>query len=202
MVFIVAQYGRLQYRTREIENIRDDIKVTFERQSETENGTLSEIAAPCTGLKIDTIDTERMRYLAVDYGTKRIGLAVTDELEFGAYPLRTLVRSRSLRHDLAEIARLAAKEEVKELIVGLPLNADGSRGPAAENAAQFARALQKHTPLPIRLHDEFLTTWEAEQELIEADVSRRRRREVIDQMAAVHLLEAFLRAKKEGKIAS
>jgi putative Holliday junction resolvase len=143
-----------------------------------------------------------MRYLAVDYGTKRIGLAVSDELEFGAHPLKTLHRSRSLNHDLAEIARLAAKEEAQEVVVGLPLNADGSHGPAAEAASQFARSLGKHTPLPIRLHDEFLTTWEAEQELLEADVSRKRRKEVIDQMAAVHLLESFLRAKKEGKIAS
>lgn len=138
-----------------------------------------------------------MRYLAVDYGTKRIGLAVCDELEFGAYPLATITRSRSLRHDLAEIARLAAREQAEAIVVGLPLNADGTRGPAAEAAAAFARALGKQTPLPITQHDEFLTTAEAEAELIAADVSRKRRREVIDQMAAVHLLESFLRAKKE-----
>jgi len=140
-----------------------------------------------------------MRFLAIDYGTRRIGLAVCDELEFGAYPLRTLTRSRSLRHDLAEIARLAQKEGAEGLVVGLPLNADGSRGPSAEAAAQFARSLAKHTRLPISMHDEFLTTADAEAELIEADVSRRRRREVIDQMAAVHLLEAFLRHRQEEK---
>lgn len=139
-----------------------------------------------------------MRYLAVDYGTKRIGLAVCDESEFGAFPLRTITRSRSLNHDLGEIARLAAKEEAQGIIVGLPLNANGSHGPAAEAATAFAKSLGKHTPLPITLHDEFLTTYEAEQELIAADVSRKRRREVIDQMAAVHLLEAFLRAKREA----
>jgi putative holliday junction resolvase len=140
-----------------------------------------------------------MRYLAVDYGTKRIGLAVCDELEFGCYPLTTVTRSRSLTHDLGEIARLAEKEKAKGIVVGLPLNADGTRGPAAENAAAFARSLVKHTKLPIELHDEFLTTFEAEEELIAADVSRKRRREVIDQMAAVHLLESFLRARKEQK---
>jgi putative Holliday junction resolvase len=138
-----------------------------------------------------------MRYLAVDYGTKRVGLAVCDELEFGAYPLTTVTRSRSLNHDLAEIARLARKEEAEAIVVGLPLNADGSHGPAAEAATAFARSLGKHTPLPITLHDEFLTTWEAQEELIAADVSRKKRRAVIDQMAAVYLLEAFLRAKKE-----
>ena len=138
-----------------------------------------------------------MRYLAVDYGTKRVGLAVCDELEFGAYPLATVVRSRSLNHDLAEIARLARKEEAEAIVVGLPLNADGSQGPSADAAAAFAKSLGRHTPLPITLHDEFLTTWEAQEELIAADVSRKKRRAVIDQMAAVYLLEAFLRAKKE-----
>jgi putative Holliday junction resolvase len=141
-----------------------------------------------------------MRYIAVDYGTKRIGLSVCDELEFGAYPLRTLIRSRSLNHDLGEIARLAEKEEAEGIVVGLPVNADGTHGTSAEAAKAFARSLGKHTPLPIYLHDEFLTTADAEAELIAADVSRKRRREVIDQMAAVHLLESFLRAKQEGKL--
>lgn len=140
-----------------------------------------------------------MRYLAVDYGTRRIGLAVCDELEFGAYPLATITRSRSLHHDLADIARRAQKEEAGGIIVGLPLNADGSHGPAAEAAAAFAKSMKKHTEIPIMLHDEFLTTADAEEELIAADVSRKRRKAVIDQMAAVHLLEAFLRAKKEIK---
>jgi putative Holliday junction resolvase len=140
-----------------------------------------------------------MRFLAVDYGTRRIGLAVCDELEFGAYPLATIQRSRRLGHDLDEIARRAALEEAEGVVVGLPLNADGSRGPAAESAAAFARALAKRTPLPITLWDEFLTTAEAEAELIASDVSRAKRRRVIDQMAAVHLLESFLRARGEAK---
>lgn len=137
-----------------------------------------------------------MRFLAIDYGTRRIGLAVSDELEFGAYPLATLERSRRLAHDLEEIARRAAKEEAEGIVVGLPLNADGTRGPAAQAAEAFARSLAKHTPLPLTLWDEFLTTAEAEAELIAADVSRAKRRRVIDQMAAVHLLESFLRARR------
>lgn len=139
-----------------------------------------------------------MRYLAVDYGTKRVGLATGEDDGFGAYPLTTLVRSRSLPHDLGEIARLAGKETVNALVVGLPINADGSLGPSAEAAIRFARALAKRTPLPVYLHDEFLTTAEAEEELIAADVSRRKRREVIDRMAAVHLLESFLRTRRES----
>ena len=138
-----------------------------------------------------------MRLLGVDYGTKRIGLAVSDELGFGAYPLATLNRSRRLGHDLDEIARYAQREQAGRIVVGLPLNADGSHGPAAEAATQFARALAKHTPLSIVLHDEFLTTWEAQEDLLAADVSRKRRRAVIDQVAAVKILEGFLRTEKE-----
>lgn len=140
-----------------------------------------------------------MRFLAVDYGTRRIGLAVCDELEFGAYPLATIQRSRRQGHDLDEIARRAASAEAEGIVFGLPLNADGSRGPAAEAAAAFARALAKRTPLPITLWDEFLTTAEAEAELIASDVSRAKRRRVIDQMAAVHLLESFLRARSAAE---
>lgn len=139
-----------------------------------------------------------MRYLGVDYGTKRVGLAVTDELEWGAYPLRTLVRSRSLNHDLGEIARIAAKEAVEAIVVGLPVNADGTHGPSAQAAQAFARALGKHTSLPIALHDEFLSSWEAEEALIAQKVSPQKRRAVLDQMAAVQILESFLRTKKEA----
>lgn len=138
-----------------------------------------------------------MKYLSVDYGKARIGIAACDEMEFLAYPLKTLHRSRRLGHDLDEIARIARDEESETIVVGLPLNADGSRGPSARAAEEFARALAKHTPLPILLWDEFLTTAEAQEELIAADVSRRKRRNVIDQVAAVHLLEAFLRARRE-----
>ena len=138
-----------------------------------------------------------MRFLGVDYGTRRIGIAAGEDSGYGAYPIATLQRSRRLGHDLAEIARLAAREEADGIVVGLPLNADGSHGPAAEAASAFARSLAKHTPLPITLWDEFLTTAEAEAEMIAADVSRARRRRLIDQMAAVHLLEGFFRARRE-----
>lgn len=138
-----------------------------------------------------------VRLLGVDYGTKRIGLAVSDELGWGAYPLATLQRSRRLGHDLDQIARHAEREQVGKIVIGLPVNADGSHGPAAEAATQFARALAKHTPLPIVQFDEFLTTAEAQEDLLAADVSRKRRRAVIDQVAAAKILEGFLREEKE-----
>ena len=138
-----------------------------------------------------------MRFLAVDYGTKRIGLAICDELEFGAYPLTTIHRSRSLRHDLGEIVRLATKEQAQGIVVGLPLNADGSHGPSAQAATEFSRALAKQTTLPITLHDEFGTTMDAEEIMLEADLSREKRRGMIDQMAAASLLRSFLRDRAD-----
>lgn len=137
------------------------------------------------------------RYLAVDPGTKRIGVAVCDALEFGAYPLLTLHRSKRLGHDIDELVRIALKEQVVGIVVGLPLNADGSHGPSAEAATAFGNALRKRTALPVIHHDEYHTTADAEAELIAQDVSRQRRRAVIDQMAAVHLLEAFLKARRD-----
>jgi putative Holliday junction resolvase len=138
-----------------------------------------------------------MRLLALDYGTKRIGVAVSDELAFGAYPLTTIHRSRLLTHDLQEILRIAQKEEVGAIVVGLPLNADGTQGSSAKNAASFAASLGKRTTLPIHLHDEFLTTAEAEEAMISMDVSRKKRRETIDKAAAALILDSYLRAQRE-----
>lgn len=138
-----------------------------------------------------------MRFLSLDYGTKRIGVAVSDEFAFGAYPLTTIHRSRSLTHDLQEILRLAQKEGVGAIVVGLPINADGTHGPSAQNAASFAASLGKRTKLPIHLHDEFLTTAEAEEAMIAMDISRKKRRETIDKAAAALILESFLRTQQE-----
>ncbi|MBC7805512.1 MAG: Holliday junction resolvase RuvX [Akkermansiaceae bacterium] len=140
-----------------------------------------------------------MIFLAIDYGTKRIGLAACDELEFGAYPLATVTRSRSLRHDLGEILRIGALEQVQAFVVGLPLNADGSHGPSAQAATEFSRALSKLTGLPITMHNEYGTTMDAADIMIEADISRSKRREKIDQMAAASILRSFLRHRADEK---
>ena len=139
-----------------------------------------------------------MRYLGIDYGSKRIGLATGDDNGFGAFPLLTITRSRSLRHDLAEIARLAEKESAAAIVVGLPVNEDGSQGPSAVAASEFSRALAKHTALPITLHNEYGSTMDAEEILLEADVSRAKRRAKIDQVAAASILRSFLREKEKS----
>lgn len=135
-----------------------------------------------------------MRYLGIDFGTKRIGLAVGEDNGFGAFPLTTIHRSRSLAHDLGEIVRLIEKEKVEQIVVGLPLHADGSESKSSGLVREFVRALGKRTTLPILLVDEFLSSAEAEEGLIAMDVSRKKRKEVLDQMAAVQILESHFRS--------
>ena len=110
-----------------------------------------------------------------------------------ASPLATVTRSRSFPHDLGEIVRLAEKAKAEAIVVGLPLHADGSESKSSRLAVEFSRALGKRIALPISLHDEFLSSADAESALIERDVSRKKRKEVLDQFAAVNILESYFR---------
>jgi putative Holliday junction resolvase len=137
--------------------------------------------------------------LAIDPGQRRIGLAITSEAGLGARPLFTLHRS-SERSDLKAIARFVRQHAVEQIIVGLPLNMDGSRGPAAEKAERFAELLRAANPgVPIHLVDERLTTAEAHERLDAMEragvggwPARVTREEKIDQVAAAVLLESYL----------
>jgi putative holliday junction resolvase len=133
-----------------------------------------------------------MRYLGIDFGTKRIGLAVGEDHGFGATPLATLLRSRSRDHDLSEVVRLATKEHCEAIVLGLPLHADGSHSPTALLVERWAAALGEKTTLPIHFQNEFLSSQEAETALSLLDYSRQKRKEKIDQVAAVQILESYL----------
>lgn len=137
-------------------------------------------------------------FLGVDPGTRRIGLAVATEGGLGGRGLRTLDRSRRLGHDLELIVRASRDAGACAIVVGLPCNADGSEGPAARSAREFAAALRKVADLPVLLHDEFGTTREAEADLLLAGVPISKHRAMVDQWAAIHLLEAFLAAGAPG----
>ncbi len=132
--------------------------------------------------------------MGLDVGTKTVGVAVADELGFTAQPLLVIRRS-SLRVDLAELVRLAEERNVDRYVLGLPLNMDGSEGPRALATRAFGDALAKASQLLIIYQDERLTTVAAERSLLEADVSRRKRREVIDQVAASLILQGWLDAQ-------
>lgn len=132
--------------------------------------------------------------MGLDVGTKTVGVAVADELGFTAQPI-TVVRRSNLKADLAELIRLAADRSVDRFVLGLPLNMDGSEGPRALATRKFGDALAKASNLLIIYQDERLTTVAAERSLLEADVSRQKRREVIDQVAASLILQGWLDAQ-------
>lgn len=132
--------------------------------------------------------------MGLDVGTKTVGVAVADELGITAQPI-TVVRRSNLKADLAELIRLAAERSVDRFVVGLPLNMDGSEGPRAQATRKFGDALAKASNLLIIYQDERLTTVAAERSLLEADVSRQKRREVIDQVAASLILQGWLDAQ-------
>jgi putative Holliday junction resolvase len=139
------------------------------------------------------------RLLALDVGDRRIGIAVSDELGVTAQGVTTLHR-RSWAADLAEIARLVDAWEAEAIVVGLPLTLDGTVGPRTQAVQAFIRRLESVVTVPILTWDERFSTVAAERVLIDADLSRAKRREVVDKTAAVVILQHFLdtRANRES----
>ena len=135
--------------------------------------------------------TKEVRILALDVGHKRIGLAVSDPLGFTAQGLSILER-RGREADLARLAEVAREYQVQEILVGLPRHMDGRLGSQAGDILELANALGEALGVPVTTWDERLSSKEAERVLIAADVSRRRRRQVLDKMAAVLILQAYL----------
>jgi putative Holliday junction resolvase len=135
-----------------------------------------------------------MRTLGLDVGTKTIGVAVSDGLGLTAQTVTT-IRRTNLKADLAALAELVREYEAERFVVGLPLNMDGSEGPRAEATRKFVDALTQSLGLPVEYWDERLSTVAATRTLLEADLSRAKRREVIDQMAAQFILQGWLDAQ-------
>lgn len=134
------------------------------------------------------------RILALDYGTKRIGVALSDELGWTAQPLETFER-RTLERDIAHIAGLVRSHEVARVVLGFPLQLDGRQGPAVEAMREFAGKLEAGVTVPLVLWDERMTTKAAEDLLIAADVSRKKRKGAVDRIAAAILLQSYLAAQ-------
>lgn len=136
------------------------------------------------------------RLLGIDPGAKSIGLALSDVTLMLASPHSTLKRDK-LKANAASIARIAQKEGVGGLVIGLPLSMDGSAGPAAQAARDWTHAMSLETGLPAALWDERLSSSAVNRFLIqEADMTRKRRAEVVDRMAAAYLLQAALDASR------
>ena len=132
-----------------------------------------------------------MRILALDHGTKRIGVAVSDELKMIAQPLEYILAEPSAGF-LARLKELVQEKDVELILVGMPRNMDGSYGPAAQKVRDFVVALRDTLTVPIRLWDERLTSAQANRVLIQGGVRRDKRKEKVDKMAAAILLQGYL----------
>jgi putative holliday junction resolvase len=138
------------------------------------------------------------RLAGLDVGTKTIGVAISDLTLFLASPLSTVRRSK-FATDAAELEKVVAQERVGGMVIGLPVNMDGSEGPRCQSVRQFVANLQARPQpiwreLPLLLWDERLSTAAVTRTLIEADASRRKRAEVVDKMAAAYILQGVLDA--------
>ncbi len=131
------------------------------------------------------------RLLGLDVGVKTIGIALSDLGRIIATPTTTIRRTK-FRADVAELKALVEEHEIAALIIGLPINMDGSEGPRCQSVRQFAANVLEVIPIPAALWDERLSTVAAERALLEADMSRKRRAEVIDKMAAAVILQGAL----------
>jgi len=136
-----------------------------------------------------------MRYLAIDYGTKRTGLAVCDAGETIASPYSVLQGQKDL---IQRIGRTVASENIEAIVLGLPLNMDGSEGPQAKRVRTFARQLESQIHVSVHFQDERLSSFGAEQKLGEIGLSKGKQRERLDAIAAAEILQAFLEQKAGG----
>ena len=135
-----------------------------------------------------------MRILGLDYGSKTVGVAVSDPLGLTAQSVETIWRKQEnkLRQTLARIEELAAEYQAEKIVLGLPKNMNNTIGELAEKTLEFREMLERRTGLPVVMWDERLTTVEAERTLMEASVRRENRKQYLDQLAAVFILQGYL----------
>ena len=132
-----------------------------------------------------------MRIMGLDIGSHTIGVAISDELGITAQGLKTL-RRKSMDEDFKEIAGIIRQFEIEKIVVGLPKNMDGTLGRQAEIVLKWMKVLKDKIPIPVVTWDERLSTVGASKVLLEADLSRRKRKKVIDKVAAVLILQGYL----------
>ncbi len=132
-----------------------------------------------------------MRILALDHGTKRIGVAVSDELKMIAQPLE-FIAAEPFAAFLQRLKELLSDKEVELILIGMPRNMDGSYGPAAAKVQEFVSALQAEIAVPLRTWDERLTSAQANRILLQGNVRRDKRKQAVDKMAAAILLQSYL----------
>ena len=152
-------------------------------------------------LYIESLEVNlKERIMGLDYGSKTIGVAISDALGLTAQPLETIERSgeNKLRRSLARIAEIVREKDIKKIVVGLPINMDGRSGERAALTLEFVEKLKLRVDIPIVMQDERLTTVEADEILDESGVKRQDRKQFIDQIAAGIILKEYME-KENGK---
>jgi len=139
-----------------------------------------------------------MRILGLDVGDRRIGVAISDELEISAHSLATIHRN-DLSREIGQIKKIVEEYGVEEIVIGMPVMMNGTIGIQGEKVERFVEELKKTISVPIRFFDERLSTRFVERTLIEADVSRERRKKVIDKLSAVIILQDYLINRGGGR---
>ncbi len=145
----------------------------------------------CTPTDLESLLKPGERLLGLDVGTKTIGMALSDTTRIVATPLDTIRRTR-FRDDVHRLLSEIDRHGVGGVVVGLPISLDGSEGPRAQGVRQFAKNLLAHRDLPLAFWDERLSTAAVEREMIAADLTRKRRAEIIDKVAAAYILQGLL----------
>ena len=140
-----------------------------------------------------------MQILCLDIGLVRIGIAKSDEWEIIASPLEVYRRTNSINNDAKYIAKLAESNNIGLIVVGLPLKLDGSSGSSVDMVNEFIEKIKKFTSIPIELQDERLSTIIATNILLEGNVSREKRKGVVDKVAATIILQSYLDKKSKNK---
>lgn len=138
------------------------------------------------------------RIMGLDVGDKTIGVAVSDALGITAQGITT-IRRKGIKTDLNELEKLILEYNVNKVVIGLPKNMNNTIGPQGEKVLKFVEKFKKRFSLEIVLQDERLTTVSAERMLVSADVSRRKRKDIIDKVAATYILDTYLEKNKRGE---
>jgi putative holliday junction resolvase len=142
-----------------------------------------------------------MRIMGLDYGSKTVGVAISDALQITAQGIEIIRRQQEnkLRRTLARIEELAVEYEVEKIVLGLPKNMNDTMGERAEKSLAFQEMLERRTGLPVEMWDERLTTVAADKAMMEAGIRRENRKEYVDKIAAVLILQGYLDSCAAGK---
>lgn len=132
-----------------------------------------------------------MRILGLDVGERTIGVAISDPLGYTAQGITT-IRRKNLKLDLDEIKKLCDEYSVESILMGLPKNMNGTIGPSGEKVIELSEIIGKELNLPVKLWDERLTTVAAHKAMLEADLSRAKRKKIVDKIAAIYILQGYL----------